>query len=215
MANAFYSILIIAAALVGLIRGFRLGISRQIASLLGLSFGAVSARVLFPPLAPHFQWAERLSQAPEFTDFTINLTGTVIIFSVVYLFFSLLSPIFRIIFAVWEVGIINRLLGSFLALVKNLLWISIFLNLILCYFPSSGLLYYERSNDGNLVGAVMDITPIILGGYGAEDFALFNQLKEAKSISCNFRTCPNVIYIEDSCLMYPIISTSTISYHQC
>ena len=194
MVNAFYAIIIILVALVAIARGFRAGIFQQTASLLGFAFGAVAARVLVPQYTPSFKWAANLSQAPEFADFTTNLVCGVTIYSVVFAFFYLFSPFFRSALAVLEVGIFNRILGAFFMLVKNLLWLSIFFNLLLCFSSASRLLYYERSNDGNLVAAVMQLTPAILGCYGAEDFAHFNQLKEAKSISCNFNTQPDVIF---------------------
>lgn len=200
--NAFYSIIIILVALYSLARGFRYGITRQLASLLGLAFGAVTARVLTPQFNSYFLWSVNFSQAPEFADFTVNLVSCVVIYSLVYIMFSLLSPILRFIFKNFEVGILNRIVGAFFSLFKNLLWVSIVLNLLLCYSSNSGLLYYERSNDGNLVGAVMGLTSVALGCYSAEDFAIFHQLKEAKTISYNssgnFNTIQNVIFKDRS-----------------
>ena len=191
--NGFYSVLIILVALVSLFRGFKMGISRQVAQCMGFAFGAVAAQVLTPKFTPDFLWAVQFSQAPEFNEFTVNLVCAVVIYAAVFFFFSLFSIIFNKAFSIFEVGIINQMFGALFALVKNLLWVSIVLNLLLCISTKSGLLYYEKSNDGNLVGSVMAITPAILGCYGAEDFALFHQLKEAKYISCNFNSNKNVI----------------------
>lgn len=182
--NAFYAIIVIFIALYALVKGFKIGLSHQIASLLGLAFGAVAARVLLPQFYTDFLWVTTFSQAHEFNDLSINLSCAVVIFTVVFLFFSLFSPIFNFAFGIFEVGIINQLAGAFFSLVKYLLWVSIALNLLLCFSSKSGLLYYEKSNDGNLIGAVMAICPAILGCFGAEDFALQNQLREAKYISC-------------------------------
>ena len=193
MIKAAYSLIVILVALCSIIRGFKIGISQQIASLLGFGFGAVAARVLPEEFMTHFHWSAALSQAPEFTDLTINLFCCVSIYTGVFLLFSILSPILRKTLSVFEVGIVNRICGAFFSLVKNLLWVSIAFNILLCIWPSSGLLYYERSNDGNMIAAVMDMTPAIIGCYGAQDFALLHQLKEAKSISCNFKTKPHVI----------------------
>lgn len=196
MADIFYLALVLIVAFVAVAAGFRQGITRQIASLLGLAFGAVAARILTPEFADSFRWTERVGQAPEFNEFTANLVCGVIIYTVTYAVFFLLGGILKSAVSVFEVGMFNRLLGAFFSLVKNLLWLSILFNLFLCFSPESRLIRYERSNDGNLVAAVMAMTPAILGCYGAEDFAHFHQLKEAKSISCNFMDYKNVINLD-------------------
>lgn len=195
MVNAIYLILVILVGLYSLAAGFRKGITHQLTHLLGFSFGAVAARVLTPDFSHHFNFTASLSQAPEFADFTANLVCASVIYAVAYAFFTLFTPLFKLVSNVIPVGIFNRILGSFFALTKNLLWLSIAFNLMLCISPASRLLIYEKANDGNLVAAVMAITPAILGCYGAEDFAHFNQLKHAKTISCNFKASPDVIYI--------------------
>ena len=193
MLNALYLILTLIVAIYAIISGFRRGITRQLTSLLGMAFGAVGARLLTPEFIHYFEWARGLSQEPDFILLTQNLVGSVIIYALIYWFFSLFNIILKRIFAYIEIGMFNRLIGAFFSLINNLLWLSIFFNLILCFSPSSRLLNYEKANDGNLISAVMAMTPVFLGCYGAEDFAHFNQLKEAKRISCNFRTQPNVI----------------------
>lgn len=195
--NAFYLLLVIVVALVSLASGFRQGITNQLASLLGFAFGAVGARVLTPIFADNFHWAVNMSQAPEFSDFTVNLVCSSVIYFVIFCLFALLNPILNYALAVIQKGILNRLAGSFFAALKNLLWLSIVFNLALCFSNATGLLQYEKANDGNLVAAVMAITPNVLGCYGAEDFAHFNQLKEAKSISCNFKSTMNVIMVKE------------------
>lgn len=193
MPSIFYLVAVLVVAFLSITVGFRRGITQQIASLLGLGFGAVAARVLTPQLSSGWEWTERFSPAPEFNEFTANLLCAVVIYCVTYFLFSIISPILRSALSVVEKGMFNRILGAFFSLFKNLLWLSIILNLFLCLNAESGLLRFERSNDGNLVAAVMAMTPAILGCYGAEDFAHFHQLKEAKKISCNFNGCYNVI----------------------
>ena len=193
MINAIYLILVLGVGMVSLAVGFRRGISRQLASILGFAFGAVASRVLSPEWADSFQWARAFSMAPEFGEFTSNLVCGVTVYTVVYLLFSLLSPVLQAAMSVFRVGIFNRLSGAFFTLLKNLLWLSIGFNLLLCFSPKSELLRYEAANDGNLVAAVMSLTHAVLGCSGAEEFAHFHQLKEAKSISGNFNRSPNVI----------------------
>ena len=185
--NVFYLIIVLLVALVSLATGFRRGCTMQLSSVLGFAFGAVAARVFTHPFSQYFMWVEHFSPAPEFNEFSVNLVTAGVIYSIVYWLFSILSGILRKAMAVLETGIFNRLLGSFFTLIKNLLWLSLFLNLMICFKSESGLLGFERANDGNPVAAVMELTPMILGCYGGEDFAHIHQLKEAKSISCNMK----------------------------
>ncbi|MCH5225731.1 MAG: CvpA family protein [Muribaculaceae bacterium] len=182
MANMLYLVLVIVVALYSLASGFRRGITRQLGSLLGFAFGAVASRVITPALSD-FGWGAQMSQASEFAHFTSNLLCASLVYGIVYALFMLLNPIIRSAMSVFNVGMFNRLVGAFFTMVKNLLWISILLNLYLCLSPGSDLMRYEEANDGNLVAAVMGMTHGILGCYDAEDFAHFYQLREAKRIS--------------------------------
>lgn len=193
MSNIGYLAIVLVVAFLSLAIGFRRGITSQLASLLGFGFGAVASRILAPEVADWFVWVHKYSPAPEFNEFAVNLVSGSVIYFVVFWIFSLLSGLLRGAMSVFEVGMFNRLLGAFFSMVKNLLWVSIFFNLLICFRPSSDLLRYEMSNDGNLVATVMWLTPAILGCYGGEDFAHFHQLKEAKTISCNFKSLENVI----------------------
>lgn len=205
MSNGFYLTLVLIVGFVSIAVGFRQGITRQLASLLGFSFGAVAARVLARPLSDSFEWASRWAPHPMFADFAVNLVSAVIIFAAVYLVFLLFSRILNGAMAVFEIGMFNRILGAFFSLVKYMLWLSIFLNLSLCFSTESGLMRYETANDGNLVAGVMEITPLFLGCYGADDFAHFHQLKEAKGISLNYNARKCVIDIETP--KYALINT--------
>ena len=193
MIHACYLILVLVVAFLSIFSGFRKGITRQLSSLLGFGFGATASRILSPEFSSYFLWVEPWSQAPEFNEISSNLLCGVIIYTCVYALFSLFSPLFHSAMAYIPIGMLNRILGSVFSLIKNLLWLSIFFNLFLCFHPGSRLLKYENANDGNLMAAVMSMTHGILGCNGAEEFAHFNQLKKAKSISCNFNTKNNVI----------------------
>ena len=183
--NLFYILIVILTALVSIAIGFRRGITGQVAPLLGFAFGAVVTRVLSPDFSHYFLWVERFSPAPEFNEFAVSLICSSTIYTVVYWLFACLNVIFKKALVVIEIGMFNRLLGAFFSMVKNLLWLSIFLNILICFKSESGLLRYERANYGNPVATVMEITPAILGCFGGEDFAHFHQLKEAKYISRN------------------------------
>lgn len=188
-----YLILVLTVGVVSLAKGFRTGITNQLASLLGFAFGAVGSRVLNGEFVSSFGWVSGLTPAPELNHPAASLVCGATIYFVVFSLFSILSGLLRGAMSVFETGMFNRLLGAFFCCLKNLLWLSIFFNLLLCFSPKSELLRFERANDGNLVSAVMEMTPAILGCVGGEDFAHINQLREAKKISCNFRRERNVI----------------------
>ena len=188
MLNGLYLFLVILVAFAAIFAGFRKGITGQIASLLGFGFGAVAARIVAPQITDRFEWVKTFTLAPEFNEFAVNLVTAIVVYTIIFWIFSIFSKILQGALSVFNVGMFNRLLGGFFSLVKNMLWLSIFFNLLICFSSSCGLLQYERANDGNLVAAVMDLTPSILGCYGGEDFAHFHQLKEAKSISFNYNT---------------------------
>ena len=198
MLNGFYLGVVLLVGLFSIAAGFRRGITRQLSSVLGFAFGAVAARVLTPEFSGSFGWVDYVTPAPEFNLYARNLVCAVVIYGVVFFAFLLTSKIITGALSIFEVGMFNRLLGGFFALVKNLLWVSIVFNLLICFSSRSRLLQYEQANDGNLVAAVMAITPALLGCYGGEDFAHFHQLKEAKSISCNFPPSENVILTKDN-----------------
>ncbi|MCH5242445.1 MAG: CvpA family protein [Muribaculaceae bacterium] len=183
--NLFYLGIVLLVALVSLAIGFRRGITMQLSSVLGMAFGSVAARVLSPGMNGYFLWVEQFTPEPEFNEFAVNLVCSVVIYAIVFWVFALFSRILQGALSIFEVGMFNRLLGAFFSLLKNLLWLSCFLNILICFKSESGLLRYERANDGNLVASVMALTPAILGCYGGEDFAHFHQLKEAKTISYN------------------------------
>lgn len=195
--NLFYLGIVLLVALVSLAIGFRRGITMQLSSVLGLAFGSVAARVLSPGMNGYFLWVEQFTPEPEFNEFAVNLVCSVVIYAIVFWVFALFSRILQGALSIFEVGMFNRLLGAFFSLLKNLLWLSCFLNILICFKSESGLLRYERANDGNLVASVMALTPAILGCYGGEDFAHFHQLKEAKTISYNRRPglsdCPTTL----------------------
>ena len=202
MNNLAYAVLVLVVALWSIFRGFRLGITRQLSSLLGLAFGSVCARVF---TSQYCMYADKLVRGiaePHYVGLVSNLVCAVCIFIIVFLLFNLTKGIFRRIMSVFHVGILNRMIGSFFCLVCNLLWLSIFFNLLICLRPDSGLMLYEKSDDGNMIAAVMAMTPAILGCRGAEDYAHEVQLREASTISRNYNESESVIIINDSQIAY-------------
>ena len=194
MATGIYMILTVIVAVAAIIYGFWRGITGQIAFVLGFAFGIVASRVFTPMLLPYFTPRVSFMVEPYYCDFAAQAFCATSIYIVVFLLFSLTNKIFNGALSVFEVGMFNRLVGAFFSLTACLLGLSIFFTLLLCVNPDCGLLNYEKSGDGNMAAAVMDITPALLGCEGADEFAHLVQLRQAAYISCNFNTLPNVIY---------------------
>lgn len=197
MATGFYMIMTVIVAVAAIIYGFWRGITGQISFVLGFAFGVVASRIFTPVLLPYFTPRVSFLVDPYYSDFAAQAFCATSIYIVVFLLFGLTTKIFRGALSVFDVGMFNRLVGAFFSLTAALLGLSIFFTLLLCVNPDCGLLSYEKSGDGNMAAAVMDITPSLLGCQGADEFAHLVQLRQAATISCNFNTFPNVIYKND------------------
>ena len=204
--NIVYSILIIIVALWGIFYGFWRGITGQLASLLGFAFGAVSARIFTPIFAVNYESFVAKFCNPHYVSFMANLLCACCIYFVVYWIFCIFSKLLKGAMSVFEIGMLNRIIGAFFSLICSMLWLSIAFNLLLSIYPDSGLMRYEKSDDGNMVAGVMALTPAILGCYGADDFAHINQLREAKTISCNFNSPNNVIFKGNSAFKFNFVN---------
>ena len=202
MANGFYLILAIAVALVSIFYGFWKGISGQLAALLGFAFGVVAARVLTPEYHDHFNNISSILVEEPYEELAAHTFCAAAIYIVTFLLFCLFTPILRGALSIFDVGILNRIAGGIFSLTANLLLLSIFYTLLLCINPNCGLLKYEKSDDGNLAAAIMDMTPAFLGCQGADEIAHLVQLQQAATISCNFNPSQNVIISGDSLIYF-------------
>lgn len=79
--------------------------------------------------------------------------------------------------------ILDNLGGSLFAILRNMLFLSIALNLLVALDAHSVLLRSARSDDGNTVLETMLLSPALLGGENVEELAHKIQLEEAKKIS--------------------------------
>lgn len=196
MDNAFYQLMVIGVAILGVFRGYRKGFINQIPGVLGFAFGTVCchvfteqgeevARALFPSIAG------RLG-----ADFIYSLLGSGVVYVAVFVAFSLLTRILRSAMQIFAGGLLNSLIGAAFCLVKYMLALSILFNIIVCFSPRSELMHSAMADDGNAVEVVMGIAPALLGCLSYEDLAHIVQLEDAKKISGNIRKPGNVIIKE-------------------
>ena len=157
--------------------------TRQVPSLLGLAFGAVAVRVFIPEYSVSFH--EYLPRAinERYEDYVDNFLSGCFLYTGVYVIVTFFCGVLKGALSVLGIGMLNRIVGSLFSLLKNLLWLSLLFNLMLCNDPESKLLEYEKSGDGNIVAGVLDLTEIVTGLQSAEYFAHLVQLKDAATIS--------------------------------
>ena len=196
MEDGFYHILILVVSTVAVISGFRKGFTGQVSGILGLAFGVVCARVFEQPSEEFFRaLLPGISNSP-FSEFIYSVISAATVYVIVYLVFRIFTAILRSALQIFYVGMLNRIMGSFFCLLKYLMFLSLFYNLILCVHPDSTLLRYARADDGNMVDEVTMLAPALLGCMGVDDLSHLWQLNEAKKISCNINRASDVIEIE-------------------
>lgn len=187
-------IVAVAVAVVAVVRGFRLGLVRQTASVLGLAFGVVGTRVLRPA-------AEELIDGflPGIASswdgpFLVATLASVSLYGLLYGLFCLGGRPLQWLFRPFGGGAFDAVLGSAFGLLKWLLALSLAFNLLLCVSPDSRMLDACASDDGNLFEAVALIAPALLGGEDAGELAHRRQIRDARSISQapNIMTPPGV-----------------------
>lgn len=183
MGEAIYHILVIAVALVGMFRGFRTGLLRQVSGVLGFVFGIVAAHVLGPDFSVWLAgWFPRYYD-PVAKTFFIQILAYGFIWGMCLFFFSMFAGILNYILGFIPSGMMNSLAGAAFSTLKYLMFLSILFDLAICRPFESPLMHCARHDDGNLVDGVIRLAPSFLGTMTAEDYILGVQLWEAKSIS--------------------------------
>lgn len=183
MNEAFYHALVIAVALVGMFRGFRKGLTRQVSDVIGFVFGIVAARAVGPDLTVWLtSWMPQFYH-PVAKTFFCEILAYGSIWGICLLLFSLLTSVIGVILGVLQVGLMNSLAGAAFSLLKYIMVISLLFDLAICRPVGSPLMHCAIHDDGNLVGSVISLAPALLGTMSAEDYLLHVQLWEARKIS--------------------------------
>ncbi len=196
MNDLFYHILVISVAAYSVIKGFRNGFTGQVSGVLGLAFGLVCAHIFAEDVADVIRSLFPSIRTRVGSAYTCSVVGAVVVYVAVYMIFKSLTGVFRKIMEVFEVGILDCIFGSVFSLLKYMLGVSIFLNLLVCVNPRSPLMKHVSSDDGNIVGEVMLMAPGMLGCVSCEDLHHHLQLRDAKRISCNIRGSRDVIEMD-------------------
>lgn len=184
MHNIYHLILIIVAA-IAIIIGFRKGLVKQLASLLGIIAGVIAAQLFHEDIEPLVR--EQLPSIAEHfaSDYAYSVLTSCIIFLAVYFGISLLSFILKRFIEALNLGIINSIGGSLFCTFKYMLVMSVIFNIIISIDPDSSLTDYCDADDGNIVDTVMSLAPMILSIEDPEKLLDIKQDEEAKAISPN------------------------------
>jgi uncharacterized membrane protein required for colicin V production len=196
--GALYQLLVVIALIWGGYRGYKRGFTGQIASLLGMAFGVVGARLLAPDLTVAL--IERYPSLTEGVDplFLPGVMATAMIYLCLVIIFRLLDGAVHSIMAVFGKGVLNGVAGIFMGVTRYAMIVSIFYNMVIGFDNKSVLLKYAEDNDGNLSEVVMLLSPTLLGCESYEQLAHKLQMHEASKISGNFRGGESVAIIENN-----------------
>lgn len=202
MSGTFFHIIVIIAAIAGVVLGFRKGLLRQLAGLLGFGFGIVCCRLFVSQASAWISEAFPSLQGKFYSEFVCSTLAAVFIFIAVYFAFCCLARILKTLLSAIHVGVVNSVLGAAFGMLKYVFGVSLLFNLILCITPQSSLMSLSKADDGNVVELATAFAPALLGSDSIYDLAHKLQLKEAEKISCNFKTVSpdnQIIYLDAGC----------------
>lgn len=183
MSDAIYHILVLFVAALGLIHGYKDGLTGQISGVLGLAFGVVGCRVFLPLLTPELEAAMPVTAQRLGGPLLIEMLAASIIYVSTYVVFKATTLVLKRAMTYFDGGMLNGLIGSAFCVVKYMMFVSIAYNLLADYNPDLQLLKYATDRDGNVVEAVMILAPAAFGTHDCDDMAHIKQMEEAKSIS--------------------------------
>lgn len=184
-----YQIILIVVLLAAIFRGWKRGLAKQLASLLGLAFGFVCARLFYEPAAdlldPLIPAADTFAPAPfgePMRRYTSYMVGASAVFILVYIVFKLMGRVLGTALEILHTGAINSILGAAFCLAKWVLMMSIIFNLWLILRPNCQLREFCTYGDGNLVELVMEVAPAMLGTESPSDLEHYHQMEEAHKL---------------------------------
>lgn len=187
-----YQLILITALLAAIVYGWRRGMAKQIAPLLGVAFGFVSARLFYEQAAemldPLIPASETFAPHPfgePMRKYTAYMVGAATVFAVVFLVFRLLGGVLTRAMNVIHTGAIDSILGAAFSCLKWVLIMSIIFNLWLILRPDCELRRYCSDGDGNIVELVMDVAPAMLGTESPSDLEHYHQMEEAHKLDYN------------------------------
>lgn len=183
MTDALFHIIAIAVAILGVVRGYRRGLTGMVTSVLGLAFGVVCAHIFCDAAADVVDGILPGSVTARAGFYLTSNLGAGAVYFIVYWLFRTITKMIRQALDSGNSGLLNSLLGAFFCVTNYLLMLSIAYNIGVGINPSSQLMRYGRADDGNIIEGVMWIAPAALGSESFGEFAHEEQLRHARTIS--------------------------------
>lgn len=166
-------------------RGWRTGLLHQLAGVLGIAFGVVAARLLYPGVSLWLEDTFPVLSHGFAHEYKLCMLSMALVFGVVYLSFSLLAGVLRSALSVLQVGALNSVAGAGFSFLKWVMVMSVAYNVLLAVSPTCALADFCDDGDGNVVELVMGAAPFVVGVAGPDRLLHERQLDEAKAISYN------------------------------
>ena len=183
MTDALFHIIAIIVAVLGVVRGYRRGLTGMVTSVFGLAFGVVCAHIFCDGAAEVVTDVLPSGLADRSGYYLTSNIGAGVVYLLIYYIFRSITKVIRQALESDGSGLLNSLTGAFFCVSNYLLMLSIAYNVGVGLNPSSQLMRHGRADDGNIIEAVMWIAPAALGSESFSEFALEEQLRHARTIS--------------------------------
>lgn len=193
MTDALYHIIAICVATFAVVRGYRCGLTGLVTSVLGMAFGIVCAHIFLDASTEIACSVLPDTLLERGGDYLASNLGAGVVFAVVYSIFDAITAIIRKAMSDFGSGLLDSLLGVFFCVANYMLQLSIIYNILVGLNPESALMRHGKSDDGNIIEAVVWIAPACLGTISFDEFAHQEQLRAAKCISANYPASGGVL----------------------
>lgn len=183
MTDALFHIIAIFVALLGVVRGWRRGLTGLVTSVLGLAFGVVCAHIFCDAAGEIAEGILPRQLMARSGWYLASNLGAGAVYFLVFLLFSTITKVIRDALDDGSTALLNSLLGAIFCVANYLLMLSVAYNIGVGLNPEGRLMRYGRADDGNIIEAVMWIAPAALGSESFGEFAHEEQLRKARTIS--------------------------------
>lgn len=188
MGDVMFHIFAIGVAALGVVRGYRRGLTGMVTCVLGMAFGIVCSHIFIDGVTEAIEGMLPVREDYIGGHYVATNVAAGLIFGAVYFVFRLVTRVIRDAMPMEGGGLLNSLLGTAFCVYNYLLMLSIVYNVMVGWDPGSRLMHDGKADDGNIISAVMWIAPAALGSESFSEFAHEEQLHQAKKISmCNRR----------------------------
>ncbi len=194
--EVLFHLVALLVAVWAIFRGYRRGLTGMVTSVLGMAFGIVCANIFADGATEVCLGLFTSGSTAPGAIYLASNIGCGAIFFMVYFIFRSITGVIRAAMSLASGGLLNSLLGAAFCLFNYMLMLSIVYNVYVGMHPDSKLMRYGKADDGNICAAVMWFAPGCLGSESFSQFALEEQLREAKKISFNNLNVPDVIEYE-------------------